>query len=157
MWSAFVRRHSHKCCSWVIQRSMCAPYLSTSGRSLFSRVQASLNRPTPVRWCGHELSRCWVPTTQPILLVSNASMALVRGSGVDHMSVYFGLCGRKFVLCLFAECPGLSVRNVCHKRTALHDSSFYLLVLVILREAVVLPHVHGVCSRLHFLSVHCSR
>ena len=27
---------------------------------------------------------------------------------VEHTSFHFGLCGRKFVLCLFGQCPGLS-------------------------------------------------
>ena len=26
---------------------------------------------------------------------------------VEHTSFRFGLCGRKFVLCLFGQCPGL--------------------------------------------------
>ena len=30
----------------------------------------------------------------------------------EHTSFYFGLCDRKFVLCLFGECPGLS--TICH-------------------------------------------
>ena len=28
-------------------------------------------------------------------------------SDVEHISFHFGLCGRKFVLCLFGQCPGL--------------------------------------------------
>ena len=31
---------------------------------------------------------------------------------VEHTSFHFGLCGRKFVLCLFGECPGLC--TICH-------------------------------------------
>ena len=27
---------------------------------------------------------------------------------VEHTSFHFGLCGRKFVLCLFGQCPGLN-------------------------------------------------
>ena len=27
---------------------------------------------------------------------------------VEHTSFHFGLCGRKFVLCLFGQCPGLT-------------------------------------------------
>ena len=80
----------------------------------------------------------------------------------------FGLCCRKFVLCLFCECPGLC--TICHSwqhtsvvqlsfqadgkvafedipifgvcRPACHDSSLYLFVLVIFLEAVVLSQVH---------------
>ena len=26
---------------------------------------------------------------------------------VEHTSFHFGLCGRKFVLCLFGQCPGV--------------------------------------------------
>ena len=31
---------------------------------------------------------------------------------VEHTSFHFGLCGRKFVLCLFGQCPGLC--TICH-------------------------------------------
>ena len=31
---------------------------------------------------------------------------------VDHTSFYCGLCGRKFVLCLFGQCPSLC--TICH-------------------------------------------
>ena len=31
---------------------------------------------------------------------------------VEHTSLHFGLCGRKFVLCLFGQCPGLC--TICH-------------------------------------------
>ena len=31
---------------------------------------------------------------------------------VEHTSFHFGLCGRKFVLCLFCQCPGLC--TICH-------------------------------------------
>ena len=31
---------------------------------------------------------------------------------VEHTSFHFGLCGRKFVLCLFGQCPGLGTINV---------------------------------------------
>ena len=31
---------------------------------------------------------------------------------VEHTSFHFGLCGRKFVLCSFGQCPGLSI--MCH-------------------------------------------
>ncbi len=76
---------------------------------------------------------------------------------VEHTSFHFGLCGRKFVLCLFGQCPGLCA--ICHSwqhtgvvhlslqadgkvafedipvfgvcRPACHDSSLYLFVLVI--------------------------
>ena len=87
---------------------------------------------------------------------------------VEHTSFHFGLCGRKFVLCLLGECPGLCticyswqhtgvvylslqsdgkvafedipVFGVC--RPACHDSSLYLFVLVLFLEAVVLSQVH---------------
>ena len=83
---------------------------------------------------------------------------------VDHTSLHFGLCGRKFVLCFFGQRPGLC--TICHSwqhtgvvhlslqadgnvafedipvfgicRPACHDSSLYLFVLVIFLEAVVL-------------------
>ena len=31
---------------------------------------------------------------------------------VEYTSFHFGLCGRKFVLCLFGQCPGLC--TICH-------------------------------------------
>ena len=84
----------------------------------------------------------------------------------EHISFHFGLCGRKFVLCLFGQCPGLC--TICHSwqhtgvvhltlqpdgkvafedipvfsRSACHDSSSYLFVLVIFLEAMVLFQVH---------------
>ena len=87
---------------------------------------------------------------------------------VEHTSFHFGLCGRKFVLFLFGQCPVLCtiwhswqhtgvvhlslqadgkvacedipVFSIC--RPACHDSSLYLVVLVIFLEAVVLSPVH---------------
>ena len=87
---------------------------------------------------------------------------------VEHTSFHFGLCGRKFVLCLFGQCP--SICTICHRwqhtgvvnlslqadgevafedvpvfgvcRPACHDSSLYLFVLVLFLEAVVLSQVH---------------
>ena len=87
---------------------------------------------------------------------------------VEHTSFHFGLCGPKFVLCLFGQCPGLC--TICHSwqhtgvvhlslqadgkvafedipvfgvcRPACHDSSLYLFVLVLFLEAVVLSQVH---------------
>ena len=87
---------------------------------------------------------------------------------VEHTSFHFGLCDRKFVLCLFGQCPGLCaiyhswqhtgvvhlslqsdgkvafedipVFGVC--RPACHDSSLYLFVLVLFLEAVELSQVH---------------
>ena len=88
---------------------------------------------------------------------------------VEHTSFHFGLCGRKFVLCLFGQCPGLC--TICHSwqhtgavhlslqadgevafedipmfrvcRPACHDSSLYLFVLVIFLDAVGLSRVYG--------------
>ena len=87
---------------------------------------------------------------------------------VEHTSFHFGLRGRKFVLYLFGQCPGLC--TICHSwqhtgvvhlslqaegkvafedipvfgicRPACHDSSLYLFVLVLFLEAVVLSQVH---------------
>ena len=39
---------------------------------------------------------------------------------VEHTSFHFGLCGRKFVLCLFGQCPGLCTIYV--------NESFYQIV-----------------------------
>ena len=88
---------------------------------------------------------------------------------VEHTSFHFGLCGCKFVLCLFGQCPGLCtichswqhtrvvhlslqadgkaafedipVFGVCHP--ACHDSLLYLFVLVLFLEAVG-AHYHAV-------------
>ena len=82
---------------------------------------------------------------------------------VEHTSFHFGLCGRKFVLCLFRQYPGICtirhswlhtgvvhlslqvdgkvdfedipVFGVCNP--ACHDCSLYLFVLVLFLEAVV--------------------
>ena len=87
---------------------------------------------------------------------------------VEHTSFHFFLCGHKFVLCLFGQCPGLC--TICHSwqhtgvvhlslqadgkvafedipvfgvcRPACHDSSLHLVVLVLFLEAVVLSQVH---------------
>ena len=74
------------------QRSIFAPNLPTPVRSLFSRVQARRDRPTPVRclmvWariCA--VSWWWMPTSQPTLLVSSVSPSLVerqRPPVVEH-------------------------------------------------------------------------
>ena len=90
------------------------------------------------------------------------------GTLAEHASFHFSLCGRKFVLCLFGQCPGIctichswqntgvvhlslqadgkvafediQVFGVCHP--ACHGFSLYLFVLVIFLEAVVLSQVH---------------
>ena len=87
---------------------------------------------------------------------------------VEHTSFHFGLCGRKFVLCLYGQGPRLC--TICHSwqhtgvvhlslqadgkvafedipvfgvcRPACHDSSLYLFILVLFLEAVVLSQVH---------------
>ena len=90
---------------------------------------------------------------------------------VEHTSFHFSMCGRKFVLCLFDECPGFCI--ICHSwqhagvvhlslkadgkvafvkfeeipvfgvfRPAYHDSSLNLFVLVLLLEAVFLSQVY---------------
>ena len=85
-------------------------------------------------------------------------------------SFHVGLCGRKFVLCLFGQCPDLHT-IICHswqhtgvvhlslqrdgnvaledipvfsvcRPACMHDSSLYLFVLVHFLEAVVLSQVH---------------
>ena len=87
---------------------------------------------------------------------------------VEHTSFHFGLCGRKFVLSMFGQCPGIC--TICHSwqhtrvvhlspqtdgkvafedvpvfgvcRPACHDSSLYLFDLVLFLEAVVLSQIH---------------
>ena len=102
---------------------------------------------------------------------------------VEHTSFHFGLCGRKFVLCLFGQCPDLCTicRNWQHTgvvhlslqadgkvafedipvfgvcRPACHDSSLYVLVLVLFREAVMFSHVHVAWDILYQHIVHVYR
>ena len=86
-----------------------------------------------------------------------------------HTSFHFGLCGRKFVLCLLGQCPGLC--TICHSwqhtgvvhlslqavgkvafedipvfgvcRPACHDSSLYLFSLVLFLEVVALSQLRS--------------
>ena len=99
---------------------------------------------------------------------------------VEHTSFHFGLCGRKFVLCLFGQYLGfwttchswqhtrvvhlslqvdgkvafeyIAVFGVC--RPACHDSSLYLFVLVLFLDAVVLSEVHVALNILYQHIVH---
>ena len=87
---------------------------------------------------------------------------------VEHSSYHFGLCGRKFVLCMFRQCPCLctvcdrwqhtgvvhlslqaddyvafeDIRMFGEFRTSCHDSSVYLFVLVLFLKDVVLSQVY---------------
>ena len=55
---------------------------------------------------------------------------------VEHTYFHFGPVSRKFVLCWCGDCPGFCIiRPTCH-------SSLYLLVLIILLDAVVLSQVY---------------
>ena len=102
---------------------------------------------------------------------------------VEHTSFHFGLCGRKFVLCLFGQCPCLC--TICHSwqhtgvvhlslqadgkvafedipvfgvcRPACHDSSLYLFVLVLFLETVVLSQVHVTLNIFYQHIVHVYR
>ena len=104
---------------------------------------------------------------------------------VEHTSIHFCLCGRKFVLCLFGRCPGLC--TICHSwqhtgvvhlslqaddkvafedmtvfgvcRPACHDSSLYLFVLVLFLEDVVhaLSQVHVALDMFYQYTVHTYR
>ena len=104
-------------------------------------------------------------------------------SDVEYTSFHFGLCSRKFVLCLFGQCPCLCI--ICHSwqhtgivymslqadcnvafedipvfgvcRPACHDSSLYLFVQVIFLEAVVLSQVHVAWDILYQYIVHVYR
>ena len=86
---------------------------------------------------------------------------------VEHTSLHFGLCGRKFVLCLFGQCPGIF--TICHSwqhtgvvhlslqsdgkvafedipvfvvcRPDCHNSSLYSFVRFLFLEAVALSQV----------------
>ena len=78
---------------------------------------------------------------------------------VAHTSFHFGMSGRRFVLCLFGQCPGLwlaahmslqadgkvdfeDIPVFVVSRSACHDSSLYLFVLVLFLEAVALSQVY---------------
>ena len=86
----------------------------------------------------------------------------------EHTSFHVGLCGRKFVLCLFDQSSGLC--TICHSwqhpgvvhlslqaddnvafeeiqvfgvcRPAGNDSSMYLFILVLFLDAVAVPRVY---------------
>ena len=103
---------------------------------------------------------------------------------VQHTSFHFGLCGRKFDLCLFGQCPGLCTIT-CHSwqhtgvvhlslhadgkvafeeipvfglcRPACHDSSLYLFVLVLFLVAVVSSQLHVALDIFHQHIVHVYR
>ena len=49
---------------------------------------------------------------------------------VGHTSFHFGLCGRKFVLCLFGQCPG--VCTICHSWQ--HTGVVYLTITCLFRQ-----------------------
>ena len=100
---------------------------------------------------------------------------------VEHTSFQFGLCARKFVLCLFGQCPGLN--TICHSwqlkggvhlspqadgnvafeeipvfgvcRRAYNVSSFYLFVMFLFLHTVVLIQAYVAFKRV--LPAHCSR
>ena len=110
-------------------------------------------------WCRNESVRAEIGQ---ILHTHTHTRVSFSSIDVDHTSFNFGLCGRNFVLCLFGHCPGLC--TICHScqhtgvvhgkvafedipafgvcRPACHDSSLYLFVLVLFREAVVLFQIH---------------
>ena len=56
---------------------------------------------------------------------------------VEHTSFHFGLCGRKFVLCLFGQCPGLC--TICHswQHTGVVHLSFHDIMCN-------LPHINNI-------------
>ena len=102
---------------------------------------------------------------------------------LEHTSFHFGMCDRKFVLCLFGQCPGLC--TICHSwqhtkvvhlslqadgkvafedipvfgvcRPACHDSSLNLFVLVLFLQAVVLSKVHVALDIFYQQIVHVDR
>ena len=99
---------------------------------------------------------------------------------IEHTCLYFGLCGHKFVLCLFGQCPGLC--TICHSwqhtgvvhlslqadgkvafeditvfgvcSSACRDSLLYFFVLVIFLEAVVLSQIYVAFNILYQHIVH---
>ena len=48
-----------------------------------------------------------------VLIISVTDVGLsIFVCDVEHTSFHFGMCGRKFVLCLVGQCPGLC--TICH-------------------------------------------
>ena len=120
------------------------------------------------------MSRGWAKASACCLQITLSCAVLCHIVSLEYLSrsfltsFHFGLCGRKFVLCLFGQCPGLC--TICHSwqhtgvvhlslqadgkvvfgdipvfcvcRPACHDSSLYLFVLVIFLEALVLSQLH---------------
>ena len=120
------------------------------------------------------MSRGWAKASACCLQITLSCAVLCHIVSLEYLSrsfltsFHFGLCGLKFVLCLFGQCPGLC--TICHSwqhtgvvnlslqsdgkvafgdipvfgvcRPACHDSSLYLFVLVIFLEAVVLSQLH---------------
>ena len=102
---------------------------------------------------------------------------------VEHPSFHVGMCGRKFVLCLFGQCP--CICTICHSwqhtrvvhlslqgsgkvafgdipvfgtcHPACHDSSLYLFGLLIFLAAVVLSQVHVTLDIFYHLIVYVYR
>ena len=61
---------------------------------------------------------------------------------VEHTYFHFGLCGRKFVLCLFGQCPGLC--TICHswQHTGVVQLSLQAVVLPYLEHFAYFLHTH---------------
>ena len=47
-----------------------------------------------------------------VVLSLTQTLVFLSICDVEHTSFHFGLCGSKFVLCLFGQCPGLC--TICH-------------------------------------------
>ena len=60
---------------------------------------------------------------------------------VEHTSFHFGLCGHKFVLCLFGQCPGLC--TTCHSWQ--HTGVAHLSLQADCNVAFEVIPVFGVC------------
>ena len=58
----------------------------------------------------------------------------------EHTSFHFGLCGRKFVLCLFGQCLGLC--PICHswQHTELHICLFRQMARLLLKMSRCLEY-----------------
>ena len=52
---------------------------------------------------------------------------------IEHTSFHFGLCGCKFVLCLFGQCPGLCI--ICHswQHTGVYTCLFRQMARLLLK------------------------
>ena len=70
---------------------------------------------------------------------------------VEHTSVHFGLCGRKFIPCLFGKCPGLC--TICHSWQELYNCLFWQMTRLLLKVSLCLVYAAQPAMMLHCISL----